>query len=274
VEAKRSEAGTEKPRCKVHNILLFSIFQRTLFLLFSKMSFGTNIVSAKLFNGINKFPDIYTLNGTTAAIVNRITTNTITIPLVLATTQTGDITFTFEGVDQYDAYIVFVDKVAGDTLNLTQLSDLSYTFNYAPVLVDGEAVAVEDRFEIQFLPSEYTVTLPAVTGATLNPATASNAVKTGHDFEFTITLDADYDESTSVVTITREGGDAETITPTDGKYTIPNVRSAIAVSITGIVLNPERIVTLPVVTGATLNPATTSNAVSLLFLLWKNTPLR
>ncbi|MDR0864036.1 MAG: T9SS type A sorting domain-containing protein [Candidatus Symbiothrix sp.] len=109
-------------------------------------------ISHKLFNGVSNLPDIYTLSGSTPAIVNTVNTDNITIPLALSTSYAGEITFSFAGMDNYDAHIVWVDK-AGETLDLSRLASKTYTFNYAPAIVDGKAVAAENRFEIQLTPA-------------------------------------------------------------------------------------------------------------------------
>ncbi|MDR0864035.1 MAG: T9SS type A sorting domain-containing protein [Candidatus Symbiothrix sp.] len=133
-------------------------------------------------------------------------------------------------------------------------------------LADGKYTITDVRTDIAVSVNgvelnRYTVTLPAVTGVTFDPATTANQVVLGNDFEFTFALDADYDNSTPEVSFTREGGEPETLTLADGKYTITNVRTAVAVNITGVVANPDQTVTLPEVTGVVFDPATTVNQV-------------
>lgn len=106
--------------------------------------------ASKLFNGIDATPDIYTLkaaNGQTAALgANFIGTNEAVIPLALATTSSDDITFTFSGMNNYDANILFVD-VQGESIDLTGKPTETYTFSYA-----GSSTATEDRFLLEFTP--------------------------------------------------------------------------------------------------------------------------
>lgn len=80
---------------------------------------------------------------------------------------------------------------------------------------------------------EYTVTLPALTGATTDPDFGGHTVKAGESFSFRIILSKDYDESEPVVSV-----NGQTILPDDdGYYVITNVQSNLTVSITGIVRN-------------------------------------
>lgn len=79
----------------------------------------------------------------------------------------------------------------------------------------------------------YEVTLPEVTGATMNPAAGKHIVKEGAPFSFTLTLDADYNQSKPEV----KAGNEVLVADVNGKYTIENVRENLAITITGITLN-------------------------------------
>lgn len=79
----------------------------------------------------------------------------------------------------------------------------------------------------------YEVTLPEVTGATMNPAAGKHIVKEGAPFSFTLTLDADYNQSKPEV----KAGNEVLVADVNGKYTIENVRENQAITITGITLN-------------------------------------
>lgn len=82
-------------------------------------------------------------------------------------------------------------------------------------------------------PATYTVTLPALVGASTTPAAGAHMVTEGDGFSFTLTLDADYDQSVPVVTV---NGNA--LTPdASGKYTIVDISANLTVAITGIVRN-------------------------------------
>lgn len=79
----------------------------------------------------------------------------------------------------------------------------------------------------------HTVTLPAVEGAILSPGAGAHSVAAGESFSFTLTLDANYDQSVPVVTV---NGNA--LTPdANGKYTIADISANLTVAITGIVRN-------------------------------------
>ena len=84
-------------------------------------------------------------------------------------------------------------------------------------------------------PTYYTVTLPAVEGATTDPAAGSYQVESWDSFRFYLSLDPDYDRSVPVVTTSR----GETIEPrtSDGAYLLKYVRSDVEVRIDGIVRN-------------------------------------
>lgn len=82
-------------------------------------------------------------------------------------------------------------------------------------------------------PTTYTVTLPALAGASTTPAAGAHTVTEGDGFSFILTLDADYDQSVPVVTV---NGNA-LIPDANGKYTITDISANLTVAITGIVRN-------------------------------------
>ena len=82
-------------------------------------------------------------------------------------------------------------------------------------------------------PTTYTVTLPALVGASTTPAAGAHTVTEGDGFSFILTLDADYDQSVPVVTV---NGNA-LIPDANGKYTITDISANLTVAITGIVRN-------------------------------------
>ena len=101
------------------------------------------------------------------------------------------------------------------------------------------------------IPTYYTVTLPAVEGATFSRATGETTVEEGTNFTFSITLDADYDQSVPVVTTDR----GETIEPRagDGRYVVRDIREDVVITVTGIRRNDD----------PTANAAVTPDAVRL-----------
>ena len=79
----------------------------------------------------------------------------------------------------------------------------------------------------------FSVVLPSVEGASLNPSAGTYSVEEGGSFSFSLTLEADYDQSTPIVKV----GD-KVIEPTsDGKYEIKGIAPDITISITGIMKN-------------------------------------
>lgn len=86
-------------------------------------------------------------------------------------------------------------------------------------------------------PIYHTVTLPQIEGATTDPVAGQYEVEAWSSFRFYLTLDKEYDQSSPIVTTDR----GETITPrsSDGAYIIKYVRQPIAISIDGIVRNPD-----------------------------------
>lgn len=101
----------------------------------------------------------------------------------------------------------------------------------------------------------YTVSLPALEGATTQPGAGTYTVEEGTDFSFTLTLAEGYDQSVPTVTLS----DGRTLAPDSrNQYVISNVTTDLAVSITGIEPNIPDItyytVTLPQIVGATTDP--------------------
>lgn len=86
-------------------------------------------------------------------------------------------------------------------------------------------------------PVYYTVTLPALEGATTDPVAGDYEVESWSSFRFYLTLDKDYDQSVPVVTTSR----GEMIEPrtSDGAYIIKYVRTPVAISIAGIRKNTD-----------------------------------
>nr|WP_165359849.1 hypothetical protein [Parabacteroides goldsteinii] len=82
-------------------------------------------------------------------------------------------------------------------------------------------------------PVYYTVTLPAVEGATTDPSAGSHKVKKSDDFSFSLIVQEGYQKN-SVPVVTARG---EVITPrvSDGKYILPDVRNDVDIEIAGIV---------------------------------------
>lgn len=103
----------------------------------------------------------------------------------------------------------------------------------------------------------YTVTLPAVEGATTDPVAGEYEVESWGSFRFYLTLDKEYDKSEPVVKTDR----FETITPrsSDGAYIVKYVRGDVEIFIDGIVKNPDPVGNEVVATDAVKVWATKGN---------------
>ncbi|MCL2098355.1 MAG: FG-GAP-like repeat-containing protein [Bacteroidales bacterium] len=112
-----------------------------------------------------------------------------------------------------------------------------------------ENVICDSTIYATFTSKTYTVTLPAVTGATIAPEGGSSSpINCGNNYSFTVTLDAAYNQST--ITVQANG---ITLTPTSGVYTITDVMENQIVTVEGVQINTYT-VTLPAVPGATIAP--------------------
>ena len=171
--------------------------------------------------------------------------------------------FTLKVGDAYSgiASITYNLNSAGETTvsDFTQ-GDKSYTLSLTPLDYGTHSIAVTvtdvaghsttDTRSIELKKTEnpdqpvvkpdpiyYTVTIPAVEGATTDPVAGEYQVESWSSFRFYLTLDSDYNQSEPVVTTDR----GETLIPrtSDGAYIVKYVRDDVAISIDGIVKNPD-----------------------------------
>lgn len=131
-------------------------------------------------------------------------------------------------------YTVKIDVAEGD--NCKSTSDLTtpeWTFTILPKSNPPVNPPDDPDDPDNPAPVHYTVTLPAIEGATTDPAAGSYEVESWGSFSFLLTLDEGYRTDSHPVVTAR----GETLTPnaSTGKYTIQHVRSDITVEITGIV---------------------------------------
>lgn len=92
------------------------------------------------------------------------------------------------------------------------------------------AVTVKPKADPTPTVDSYTITLPSVIGVTTDPVAGDYTVEEGGSFSFTLTLDAEYSQSSPVV----KAGN-ETLRPeADGRYTLSDVSQDLTISITGI----------------------------------------
>lgn len=99
-------------------------------------------------------------------------------------------------------------------------------------------------------PVYYTVTLPAVEGAVTDPVAGDYEVESWSTFRFYLTLDEDYNQSQPVVTTSR--GDAISPRSSDGAYLVKYVRTDVAITISGVVKNPDPVANAELHTGSTI----------------------
>lgn len=135
-------------------------------------------------------------------------------------------------------YTVKIDVAEGDNCNSTSdLTTPEWTFTILPKSDPPVNPPVDpddpDDPDPDPAPVHYTVTLPAIEGATTDPAAGSYEVESWGSFSFLLTLDEGYRTDSHPVVTAR----GETLIPnaSTGKYTIQHVRSDITVEITGIV---------------------------------------
>ena len=120
----------------------------------------------------------------------------------------------------------------------TVIADVTLSATFEPIPVppvtpDPDPDPVPDPSPTVY----YTVTLPAVEGATTDPVAGEYEVESWGSFRFYLTLDKEYDKSEPVVKTDR----FETITPrsSDGAYVVKYVRGDVEIFIDGIVKNPD-----------------------------------
>lgn len=122
-------------------------------------TFG-NRDARKLLAGLNDVPEIYTLKESAAGgniavganVVNVVDAEQIIVPIGLATSYSGPMTLTFEGMDNYDANIHFLDIEEEEDINLSQYPSYQYNFNHT----GNEDNPVDGRFFIAFSPKNIT----------------------------------------------------------------------------------------------------------------------
>ena len=121
---------------------------------------------------------------------------------------------------------------SGNTLTVSENIIISATFSKIP-----DPQPEPDPEPTPVPPVYHLVTLPQIEGATTDPVAGQYEVEAWSSFRFYLTLDKEYDQSSPIVTTDR----GETITPrsSDGAYIIKYVRQPIAISIDGIVRNPD-----------------------------------
>ncbi|RHU28915.1 hypothetical protein DXD68_05420 [Parabacteroides sp. TM07-1AC] len=138
------------------------------------------------------------------------------------------------GLGEYRCQVTETVKVGSDARTVTTAL-YTNSQKVTEKASSGDDDDGDDPDPVPPTPVYYTVTIPAVEGATTDPAAGSYEVESWDSFRFYLTLDAAYDRSTPVVTTDR----GETIEPrtSDSAYIVKYVRSDLAILIDGIVPN-------------------------------------
>ena len=113
-----------------------------------------------------------------------------------------------------------------------------------PDTPDNPPVEPEEPIEP---PTNYTVTLPSVVGATTYPAAGDHEVEKGSSFRFRLTLDKDYNLSKPVVTT--DYGAVIASQGEDGVYVINQVSRSFEIRIDGVVKNPDPVANTEIQSG-------------------------
>ncbi|WP_416940134.1 GLUG motif-containing protein [Parabacteroides gordonii] len=157
---------------------------------------------------------------------------------VLGSTQ---LTITAEASEGYQVNELLVNSspfTSGDVLTVSSDITITVTITKKPEPTPDPDPDPTPKPDPDPTPTVYhIVTLPQIEGATTDPVAGEYEVEAWSSFRFYLTLDEAYSQSSPIVTTDR----SETITPrsSDGAYIIKYVRQPIAISINGIIKNPD-----------------------------------
>lgn len=147
------------------------------------------------------------------------------------------LTITAEALEGYQVNELLVNSTpftSGDVLTVSSDIDIAVTITKKPDEPKPDEPKPDDS---KPTPVYHIVTLPQIEGATTDPVAGEYEVEAWSSFRFYLTLDEAYSQSSPIVTTDR----GETIRPrsSDGAYIIKYVRQPIAISIDGIIKNPD-----------------------------------
>lgn len=115
-----------------------------------------NMDSRKIIMGIGEMPEVYTLkkhgDSRVALAGNYINSNTMLIPIGLATSSSGSTTLVLKGMNNYNGRVNFIDTEAQENIDISKEEVYEYTFNYTPNWVDGKVMPTNNRFFLRILP--------------------------------------------------------------------------------------------------------------------------
>lgn len=153
------------------------------------------------------------------------------------------LTITAEAPEGYQVDKLLVNNLpftSGDVLTVSSDIDIAVTITKKPEPTPDPDPDPTPKPDPDPTPTVYhIVTLPQIEGATTDPVAGEYEVEAWSSFRFYLTLDEAYSQSSPIVTTDR----SETITPrsSDGAYIIKYVRQPIAISIDGIIKNPDSV---------------------------------
>lgn len=151
------------------------------------------------------------------------------------------LTITAEASEGYQVNELLVNSTpftSSDVLTVSSDIDITVTITKKPEPTPDPDPDPTPKPDPDPTPTVYhIVTLPQIEGATTDPVAGEYEVEAWSSFRFYLTLDEAYSQSSPIVTTDR----SETITPrsSDGAYIIKYVRQPIAISIDGIIKNPD-----------------------------------
>lgn len=151
------------------------------------------------------------------------------------------LTITAEASEGYQVNKLLVNSTpftSGDVLTVSSDITIAVTITKKPEPTPDPDPDPTPKPDPDPTPTVYhIVTLPQIEGATTDPVAGEYEVESWSSFRFYLTLDEAYSQSSPIVTTDR----SETITPrsSDGAYIIKYVRQPIAISIDGIIKNPD-----------------------------------
>ncbi|MDL2243469.1 T9SS type A sorting domain-containing protein [Bacteroidales bacterium OttesenSCG-928-J19] len=109
---------------------------------------------SKIIDNTTEVPEIYTMatddeGKQRALLVNSIQNNDITIPIGMATTYSGEVTLTVDGMNKYNAKVFFIDSDKNIEKEITDTESFVYKFNNTS---KEEGSDLEGRFALRFSP--------------------------------------------------------------------------------------------------------------------------
>ncbi|MDH8701048.1 hypothetical protein M2138_000386 [Dysgonomonadaceae bacterium PH5-43] len=107
--------------------------------------------SRKILMGIGSMPEVYSLKesilGERVAIGgNHINSNQALVPLGLATSTAGEMSFTLKGMNACNAKVMLFDTETNTEIDITGMESFEYNFNYTPPIQNDVVGANNSRF--------------------------------------------------------------------------------------------------------------------------------